>query len=169
MGTSIGKAIDYFVSGTNAATGTTLLQDLQAVDPTALLVDAYPTQQSQSMVFIGRTDPENAQAPNGSQQPVTLGLGTRDEEYSIPCYISVSRPGPAQKPARDAAIALLDVVNHWLAADVKLGGVLNGGRNATLSTVSLVQTRDTEDAGEAGSLRLAWITFDILARNHYTP
>lgn len=169
MGTSIGRAIDYFVSGVNAKTGTTLAADLTVVDPAALLVDAYPSQQSQSMVFIGRTDPENAQAPNGSQQPVTLGLGTRDEEYSIPCYISVSRQGPEQKPARDAAIALLDVVNHWLAADPTLGGVLTNGRIAYLSTVNLVQTRDEEDTGQAGSLRLAWLTFDILARNHYIP
>jgi hypothetical protein len=169
MGTSIGQAIDYFISGTNAVTGTTLLQDLQAADPTAILVDAYPTQQSQSMLFIGRTDPENAQAPNGAQSPVTLGLGTRDEEYSIPCFISVVRQGPQQKPARDAALALLDVLNHWLAADPKLGGVLKNGRYAYLSTVSLVQTRDTEDAGDTGSLRQAWLTFDILARNHYTP
>jgi hypothetical protein len=169
MGTSIGQAIDYFCYGVNPKTGTTLAADLVAVDSTAVLVDAYPLQQSQSMVFIGRTDPANAQAPNGAQQPVTLGLGTRDEEYSIPCFISVVRQGPAQKPARDAAIALLDVVNRWLAADPTLGGALKGGRIAYLSTVSLVQTRDTEDTGEAGSIRLAWLTFDILARNHYTP
>jgi hypothetical protein len=169
MGTSIGQAIDYFVSGTNPVTGTTLAADLTAVDPTALLVDAYPTKQSQSMVFIGRTDPENAQAPNGSQTPVTLGMNTRDEEYSIPCYISTTRQGPAQKPARDAALALLDVVAHWLAADPSLNGALKGGRYAYLSTINLVQTRDVEDTGSAGSLRLAWLTFDILARNHYTP
>jgi hypothetical protein len=169
MGTSIGASIDYLCYGTNPNTRTTLAADLTAVDPTAILVDAYPLQQSQSMVFIGRTDPANAQAPNGSQQPITLGLGTRDEEYSIPCFISVVRHGPAQKPARDAAIALLDVLNHWLAADATLGGALKGGRIAYLSTVSLVQTRDTEDTGDAGSLRTAWVTFDILARNHYTP
>lgn len=168
MGTSIGQAIDYLVSGVNANTGTTLQADLMAVDSTALLVDAYPTAQSQSMLFIGRTDPENAQAPNGSQQPLTLGLNTRDEEYSIPCFISVARPGPAQKPARDAALALFDVFNHWLSADATLGGVLKSGRIAYLSTVNLVQTRDTEDAGDS-DIRLAWLMFDILARNHYTP
>lgn len=169
MGTSLGATIDYLISGVNPTTGTTLAADLVAAVPGTLLVDNYPTAESQSMVFIGRTDPENAQSSNGSQQPVTLGLNTRDEEFSIPCYISTVRPGPAQKPARDAAILLLDAVAHFVAADPTLGGVLKGGRAAWLSTVSLVQTRDPQDAGEAGALRLAWLTFDLLARNHYTP
>lgn len=162
MGTSLGAAIDYLTSPA-------LLAALQAVDPTVLLVDNYPTQASQSMVYIGRTDPDNAQANNGSQTPLTLGMNSRDEQYAIPCYISTIRPGPAQKPARDAAIALLDVVAHFIATDPTLGGVLKAGRYAWISTINLVQTRDPDDAGEAGAQRTAWLTFDVLAHNHYQP
>lgn len=169
MGTSLGAAIDYVVAGVNPATTTTLATALTAAIADAVLVDNFPINQSESMVFIGRTDPDNAQANNGSQIPLTLGAGSRDEDYVIPCYISTSRPGPQQKPARDAAIALFDVVARWLAADPTLGGALHGGRYAYVSNISLIQTRDEVDAGGAGALRIAWITFDIHAQNKYTP
>lgn len=169
MGTSIGAAIDYLVAGVNPVTSTTLAADLVAAVPDAVLVDNFPLTQSESMVFIGRVDPDDAQANNGSQIPLTLGGGTRDEDYEIPCYITTSRPGPQQKPARDAAIALFDALAHWVATDPTLGGILHGGRYAHISNISLVQTRDSEDAGKAGALRIAWIKFDIHAQNHYTP
>jgi hypothetical protein len=162
MGTSLGAAIDYL-------TAPALLTALQAVDKAALLVDNVPTSSSQSMVFIGRTDPGNAQANNGAQTPITLGLGSRDEEYAIPCYISASRPGPDQKPARDAAIALFDVVAHYIAQDTTLGGVLKGGRYAWISTILLEQTLDPADSELAGGQRIAYLSFDVLAHNHYQP
>ena len=161
MGTSLGGAIDYLVAA--------LPTLLTAVDSTALVVDNYPTKTSQAMVIIGRSDPDSAMAGDGTQMIVQLGAGRREESYSIPCFISVYRPGPTQKPARDAAIALFDVVAHLVAADPSLGSLLQLGRMAYIERMQLVQTRDSEDAGGAGSMRLALLSFDIHVSNSYIP
>lgn len=161
MGTSMGAAIDYLVS--------TLPTLITAVDSSAVVVDNDPSVSSQSMVVIGRTEPENALAADGSQLIVALGAGRREEEYLIPCFVSVYRQGPAQKPARDAALALFDVVAHLVAVDPTLGGVLLQGRSAYIDKAQLVQTRDSADTGESGALRLALVAFDIHCKNHYIP
>lgn len=161
MGTSLGGAIDYLVAA--------LPTLLTAVDSTALVVDNYPTKTSQAMVIIGRGDPDSAMAADGSQMVVNLGAGRREESYNVPCFISVYRNGPTQKPARDAAIALFDVVAHLVAADPTLGGLLQLGRAAYMDRMQLVQTRDAEDAGGAGAMRLAMIAFDIHVSNTYVP
>jgi hypothetical protein len=159
MGTSIGQAIDYLVAQ--------LPSLVTAVDPTALVVDNYPAYVSDSMVFIGRTAPGDSNATTGSQTIVTLGANKAEESYNIPCYISVYRPGPAQKPSRDAAIALFDVVAHLVATDRTFGGILLQGRYAYIDHFNIEQTLDSEEAGESGTLRTTWISFDITARNHY--
>lgn len=165
MGTSIGQAIDYLFAGTNTRTGTTLLVDLVAVDKTAIIADSIPVAQSQSLVVIGRNSPEDAQAADGSRVVVALGAGRRQETYEIPCWIECSRPGPAAKPARDSAIALFDVVAHWVDADNKFGTVLQQGRAAELTQMSL--TLDEPAEGARGDLRTARITFNITCNNHY--
>jgi hypothetical protein len=165
MGVSIGTAIDYLVSGTNPITGTTLLAALQAVDSEAIVVDGIEVTSSRSMVFIGKRDPGNTAANEGSQQIVNLGAGRSDEEYDIPCVAWVSRNGPTLKPARDAAIALFDVVARFVAADRSLGGALQQGRYASIGSVSL----DQDVAGDAGAARVAWLSFSIHCTNHYTP
>lgn len=161
MGTSIGGAIDYFVAQLPAL--------VAAVDSTAVVVDNDPSVSSQSMVIIGRTEPENALAADGSQLIVSLGALEREETYLIPCFISVYRQGPTQKPARDAAIALFDVVAHLVAADTTLGGLLRKGRRASVDRMQLVQTRDSGDTGDSGSMRLAMVIFDIQVMNTYIP
>ena len=161
MGTSVGAAIDYIVAA--------LPPLVTAVDPTAVVVDNDPMFSSQSIVVIGRTEPENAMAADGSQMIVILGAGRREENYLIPCFISVYRQGPAQKPARDAAIALFDVVGHLIASDVTLGGVLQQGRRAEIQKMQLVQTRDSNDTGDSGAMRLAIVVFDIHVSNTYIP
>jgi len=168
MGISVGAAIDYLVSGTSPSLGLTLSAMLASVDSTALLSDNDPSQFSQSMVFIGRADPSNAEAGTGSRQYIELGAGRSQEDYSIPCYISVTRDGPAQKPARDAAIALFDVVAKFVHSDLTLGGVLLQGRSAYISSVTLTQTRDETDTA-GGALRVAWLMFYIHASNYYNP
>jgi hypothetical protein len=167
MGVSIGAAIDYLMTGTPAG-GTALADALTAVDPVALLSDNDPTMSSQSMVFIGRTDPENASTATGTRQFIVLGAQRSEEDYIIPCYISVTRPGPAQKPARDAALALFDAVAHFVQADLTLGGVLTNGRSANIADLTLTQTRDDTDTA-GGALRIAWVMFGIQCRNLYTP
>lgn len=166
MGVSVGQAIDYLYSGTGP--NGTLLAALAAVDPTVVLADNEPQSSSQSMVFIGRADPGNAEAAAGTRQYIVLGAGRSEESYAIPCYISVSRPGPAQKPARDAALALFDALAHFIQADLTLGGVLLAGRYAQLAQVTLTQTLDESDTG-GGAFRTAYVTFDIHCTNLYTP
>ena len=161
MGTSVGAAIDYIVANLTPA--------VIAVDPAAIVVDNDPMFSSYSMVVVGRTDPENAMAGDGSQMIINLGASERQEDYVIPCYVSVYRPGPQQKPARDAAIALFDATAHLIAADVTLGGLLRKGRRAEIARMQLVQTRDSNDTGDAGSMRLAIIVFDIHVTNTYVP
>ena len=161
MGTSVGAAIDYIVA--------TLTPAVLAVDATAIVVDNDPMFSSSSIVVIGRTDPENAMAGDGSQMIVSLGALERQEDYVIPCFISVYRQGPAQKPARDAAIALFDATAHMIAADVTLGNLLRKGRRAEIARMQLVQTRDSNDTGDAGAMRLAIIVFDIHVMNTYVP
>jgi hypothetical protein len=173
MGTSIGRAIDYLISGVvnNASSdinGKTLLQALQTVDKTVVLADNTPETTSQSTVFIGRAQPDDAETATATRQFIVLGAGRSQEEYDIPCYIGVARPGPAQKPARDAALALFDVVAHFISADLSLGGVLMQGRVANLSSANLTQTRDEEDTDD-GAMRVAWVMFTIHCANHYIP
>jgi len=166
MGVSIGAAIDYLMTGSNP--GGTLGAALTAVDATALLSDNDPTLTSQSMVYIGRTDPDNANAATGSRQFIVLGAGRSQEDYIIPCFISVNRPGPAQKPARDAALALFDVIAHFVQLDLTLGGVLTQGRFANISELTLTQTRDDADTA-GGAMQVAWVMFGIHCTNHYIP
>lgn len=168
MGVSIGKAIDYLCSGTNLISGMTLLAALQAVDPSVVLSDNDPTLGSQSMVYVGRRAPDNAETGSGGRQFMVLGAQRSSEEYSIPCYISVNRQGPAQKPARDAAIALFDAFAHFVQTDLTLGGVLLSGRFANIDQVTLNQTENEGDSG-GGALRDAWLMFDIHCTNLYTP
>ena len=161
MGTSVGAAIDYIVANLTPA--------VIAIDSTAVVVDNDPSFSSQSMVVIGRTEPENAMAADGSQMIINLGASERQEDYNIPCFISVYRQGPAQKPARDAAIALFDATAHLIAADVTLGNLLRKGRRAEIARMQLVQTRDSNDTGDSGAMRLALIVFDIHVMNTYIP
>ena len=161
MGTSVGGAIDYLIAKLPAL--------LTAVDSTAIVVDNEPFVTSQSLVVIGRTEPENALAADGAQMVVQLGAGRREENYVIPCFVSVYRPGPAQKPARDAAITLFDTVAHLVASDPSLGGLLQMGRAAFIDRMQLVQTRDAGDTGESGAMRLGLIIFDIHVSNSYIP
>lgn len=163
MGTSIGQGIDYLLA--------TLPPLLLAVDSTSVVVDNFPTVSSQSMVFIGRQGPDDGQAASETRQFLVLGAGRVEEDYLIPCYIEVTRPGPEQKPARDAALALFDAFAHLMVSEAGMtfGGVLQQGRIAQVRSVSLVQTRDGEDAGQSGTLRMAWVTFEIHVLNHYIP
>ena len=159
MGVSIGAAIDYLVAG--------LVAPLVAVDPAAVVIDGEMVlgQESQSMVYIGKRDPSVTSAADGMEEILVLGAGRVQEDYEIPCVVWASRPGPAMKPARDAAIAMFDAVAHFLASDRTLGGLLLQGRFAEFSTVSL----DQVVAGDAGALRVVWLSFSIHVRNHYIP
>jgi hypothetical protein len=161
MGTSVGAAIDYVVAQ--------VASPCQLVDPTAMIIDSWPVnaQVTNSMVWIGRTSADDATTADGTQQSVALGMNSSDEDYSIPCFIQCARPGPAQKPSRDAAVALFDAVNGVIAHDRTLAGVLKNRNGALVDNVRIIQTRNTTDTGHAGSMRVTTITFDIHCRNQY--
>lgn len=155
MGTSIAAAIDYIV--------TTLAAPLTAVDSTAVVVDGIPATISQSMVVIGKSGPESVDAATGSQLAVVLGMNRESEDYEIPCFAYAFRDGPLVKPARDAAVALFDVVAHFVANDRTFGGILLNGRSAEIQNLQL-----TQDVGD-GAQRIVMLTFSIHCKNHYTP
>jgi len=160
VGTSIAAAIDYLVSG--------LAAPLSVADPAAVVVDGIATKMSESMVFIGKAGPDSATAQTGSQTLLVLGAGRAQEDYEIPCFAYAFRPAGqalSVKPARDAAVALFDVVAHFVASDRTFGGLLLQGRFAEISTVELVQGIDDE----SGALRIVWLSFSIHVRNHYIP
>lgn len=159
MGTSIGKAIDWLVA--------TLPVPVQETDSAAIVADGWPLIDAASYVVIGAEDPDIAPVVDGKQQQLILGMGSTDEDYNIPCYVWVKRPGPAFKPARDAAIALFDTVAHTIASDRTLGGALLGGRFAQIEKVVLNQTEDNESTGTL--LMVCSMSFDIRCASHYVP
>lgn len=160
-GVSIGIVIDHFVEQLPAALG--------AIDPTALVCDNWPEEEAQGYVVIGHTSPESGVGADGEQMYLTLGGGRVEEHYSIPCYIEVTRPGPSQKPSRDAAINLLNGVVLFVASDPTLATLLVRGRYALLSKLQLIQTQDAADTGESGLLRRTVIPFEIAVQNTYVP
>jgi len=168
MGTSIGGVIDYLISGTNPATGTTLLADLKAIDPFTVLADNEPGSESQSLVVIGRQQFDGGTAQSGTDAYVVMGATRITEDYALDCYIQVYRDGPAQKIARDAAIALFDAVVHWVHADPTMNLLLEKGRIALVSNMTLLQTQNSDDAA-GGDLRTAEIDFSLHVQNHYVP
>ncbi len=175
MGTSIGRAIDYLVTGTatlapadSDVLGKTLGQLLTAVASNAILADNAADTESEAMVLIGRKDVLSGETAQGSQSVIVLGAGRSEEDYVIPCCILVYADGPLQKPSRDIALGLFDAVAHFVAADRTFGGVLTNGRYAQIEQVLLQQTEDIADT-KGGAMRLAYLTFDIHCANLYTP
>lgn len=159
MGTSVGKAIDWLVA--------TLPTPVVAADPYAIVCDGWPTADAQSYVVIGRESPEIALAGDGQQDLIVLGVGSAEEDYNIPCHVQAKRPGAPMKPARDAAIALFDVVAHTIAGDRTLGGALLGGRYARIQKVSI--TQDLNNESNPGAGHMVTINFEVHCTNHYQP
>lgn len=159
MGTAIGAVIDYLVTQLGTAA--------PVVDPTVVVGDNFPPAESQSLIIIGRTLPTDATASDGTQVPIVMGLNKRLEEFSIAGFIHARRNGPAQKPSRDAAIALFDCLSSTVAADPTFGGALLDGRYGYLSNVRMVQTEGT--AKDPAAMRSTLILFDVHCQNHYKP
>ena len=161
MGTSIGAVIDYLVTG--------LVAPLKVIDATVQVADNEPGLNSQSLVVIGRSGPDAGDAGSVANEYLELGSALLEETWTLDGYVDCFRPGPAQKPARDAALALYDGVLHFLQADLTLGGNLHRGRYASLTTVTLTQTQDADDTGDSGALRRAVVSFTLRIPNTYTP
>lgn len=172
---SFGQVIDYLVGSlTNGvavqvAPGSTVnVPALSTIDPTVAVSDNEPLTTSESQVVIGRTSPSSGAAGTVDWSYVELGAGRIEENYLIPGYVAVWRPGPAQKPARDAMVALTNGVVSLVHTDPTLGGILQRGRIATVSRVQFNQTQDDEDTAGGGYM-YACADFEITVQNTYIP
>jgi hypothetical protein len=166
MGSSIGPAFNYLLTGTAPNGGTTLAAALVAVDPEAQLFDGWVTdRQCHSQFVIGRSGPANeTSAMAGADALVTLGASRVDEDYEIPGYIQTFVGGTDQAEARNAALALWDAWIHWLSLDRTLGGAL-GTMWAEVGHIQIEAT--PEENVENG--RFCLMTFSIHCKNKYIP
>jgi hypothetical protein len=162
MGTATGAAIDYLVAQLPAV--------LTAIDPTVVVIDAWATSgtESQSQVWVGKDAQMNAEGALGSRLFLEIGAGKVTESVDIPCFIYCRRPGPAQKPARDASLAIFDAVVLLVMSDMTLGGVILGGRIAQVHDLKLSQTSSSKDTA-GGATAIAGVEFTLHFENHYKP
>jgi hypothetical protein len=156
MGSSIGKVFDYLVTG--------LLPKAQAIAPGVEVADDLPQAYTDDLIVIGRESPESTDSGSPALVYGALGQTRLDESYIVPGHVYAVRPGPGVKDARDAAVALLDVVIKFVHTDPTLGGLLN--RRAELGQMTLTQSGDPGDTGAE-----AWcsISFGIAVTNTYIP
>lgn len=156
MGSTIGRAFDYLVAG--------LLPGAAAVDPNAEVADDSPVSAGASLIVIGREGPDSTDSGSPALTYGTLGQTRVEEAYVIPGHVYVVRSGPGVKDARDAAVALIDVVIRFVHQDPTFGGLLS--RYAQLTQMTLVQSGDPGDTGAE-----AWcsISFGIAVQNTYIP
>lgn len=154
MGTAIGAAMDYLV--------TTLPSLVTVAVPSALVVDAITSDSvSDSMLYVGRSDPLLPRAATGTRLFPTFGTRNIDERFMIGCLIDVYRDGTVMKTARDAALAIYDVVCHLMVTDPSMGGTLK----STHGEISDVAIYQMDDAGTAR--RRVALPFTITAQNRY--
>ena len=161
MGTVIGAVIDYLVAGLPAP--------LSAIAADVVVADNEPGLTSESLIVIGRAAPDSGTAAGGQDDYRILGARRLSEDWTLDGYIHCLRDGPAQKPARDAAIGLYDGLISFLQSDLTLGGLLTFGRYARAGGVQLTQTQDDEDTGASGAQRMAMISFELVIPNTYIP
>ena len=175
MGSSVPAAIDYLYGALTAgvtvqtAPGQSVtVPPLSSIDPTVVVSDNEPVISSETQVVIGRTSPDSAASGDIDWTYQELGAGRMAEAYTIPGYIAVWRPGPAQKPARDAVWVLGDALISLVHTDPTFGGLLQRGRIARLSRVAFHQTQDDQDTAGGGYM-FACIDFEITVENTYIP
>jgi len=117
------------------------------------------------IVVVGMPHPDDALVANESRQYVTLGAGHVEETFTIPCYIDVFIIGiNEQAAARKKACLIFDKIVDVVRSDLTLGGNLQRGRFAAIVDISLVGTRDEEEATHG---RRAVLSFAIQAMNLY--
>lgn len=157
MGTAIGATIDYLFAQLPAP--------CVAAQPDCVVVDGVSRGPvSRTMLWIGKSQPDDVQAASGPRVFPVLGVRQVQESFTIPCFIDVMRDGVYQTAARSAAISLYDVVCHLLVTDPGLGGTLSGGWYAQIKQAVLRQPEVVTQA----SVR-AVVTFEIEATNRYQP
>lgn len=175
MGISYGRVLTYLVSGltsgvtvTIAPGSTVTVPPLTSIDASTVVSDNAPVTTSETQVIIGRTSPESGAAGDVDWEYRELGQGRIHENYVIPGYVAVWRPGPAQEPARDAMVSLVDGLVTLVHTDPTFGGILTWGGYAIVSKVAFHQTQDDEDTAGGGYM-YACADFEITVQNSYIP
>lgn len=176
MGTAYGQSIDYLFAGTVQPVGSplhgqTLQTQLAAVDPNVVFTDNLYTPgeyvNADSVVAIGRNSLDVATAQT-SRVYLAVGAMQIEEQFELPILILTRGTGPEQKPIRDRAVALFDAVAHFVQQDLTLGGVLLGGRYATIVDYLITQTETGDDQG-GGAMQTVEIGITLQCKNYYTP
>lgn len=154
MGTAVGRAIDYLFTQATALP--------ECADP-VVVSDGYPQTRADLHLDIGVTN-EDGTSEVGSDW-AGLGANREDETFNIPCLIESYWGGgdEAVKPARDAAIVILDALNAKIRTDRSLGAALSSG-HAAIRDVRLVQTNNPD---EAGGGRYARIYFNVQCSSRF--
>ena len=154
MGTKVGAAMDYLV---------TTVTELPECAAPVVVSDGYTSRRSDTIVWLGVTNEDGSSEVD--VEWAGLGASREDESFDIPCLVEAYRGGgdEAVKPARDAAVTILDAINAAVRADRSLGGALTTGA-AALRAIRLVQTADPEEAGDG---RYARIYFAVRCTNRF--
>lgn len=158
-GTSMGAVIDWLLAELPAPAA--------AAVPDAVIADGWGEVASQSYIVIGRENDSNGAVLDGDDNAIVLGAQSIEEDYSLNIWIYVERPGPGMKTARDAALALFDVVAALVASDRTLGGALKRGRYAEIQKIAMSADPMTDQNGS--NLRVYAISFVLHCRNLYYP
>lgn len=156
-GTVVGAAIDYVVAQL-AAPALVVADDAMVID--GLTNDEWST----SMIWVGRTAPDDLQAAVGTRSIPVLGRRPVDEVWRIDGFCDARREGTAQKVSRDAALALFDVVAHLVGTDPSLGGLLTSGWYVLAPNAQLVQPDPPQTAWSRSV-----VLWTIEIRNRYSP
>lgn len=156
MGTAMGAVFEYLV--------TQLPAPLAAVDPSAVVADGWVNDVADHLFVVGRNAPDTPEAEAGLDGFILLGGMQMDEEFTVPCYIDCWAGGDDQATVRNAAIALFDAFVAFLKADLTLGGALKGGYYAELTSHTVIQTNDPD---EAAAGRRCVITFSLHCKSRY--
>lgn len=160
-GTSIGQVIDWLV--------TALPAPARQVAADVEVADYAATTATKTYVYVGRQNIDDDESTAGELTYGALGKQRLDEAYTIPICIDVARNGPAYKPARDVALALLDVVVKTIHDDLTLGGIVQNGRIAQISNPELHQAPIRDGDGNDTALRRATVLLTLAVQNTYTP
>lgn len=157
---ALSGVIDYLLTQFTTAVNTV---DTNGIVSEGFVVTAPPP--PAPIIVVGMPHPDDALVANETRQYVTLGAGHVEETFTIPCYIDVFVVGiNEQATARKKACLIFDKIVDVVRADLTLGGNLTRGRYASISDISMIGTRDEDEATHG---RRSVLSFNIHANNLY--
>lgn len=155
------------VSGTIDYLLTTFTTAAHTVDSQSVVVESWPSTIPKAgvpLVVVAAPHPDDATSADETRQYLALGSGSVEEAFDIPCYIDVGVGGLDQSVARKKACLVFDAFVDAIRADLTLGGNLKRGRFAQLTDITLVGTRDPDEAQQG---RRSVLSFRVKCANFY--